>query len=108
MMAYCRGFVGESSTMASECAVLGVPGVFSAPSGRGYTDEQETRYGLVHNVREPTNSALDAALDWLLSRSQEGRASARSRLLREAVDVCDYASGIIREVAKSGLNRQVY
>jgi len=40
-MAYCRAFIGESATMASEAAVLGVPAVYAAETGRSYTDEQE-------------------------------------------------------------------
>ena len=35
--------------MASECAVLGVPAIYVSPLGRGYTDDEEQRYGLVHN-----------------------------------------------------------
>jgi len=41
VMAYCRAFIGESATMASEAAVLGVPAVYAAETGRSYTDEQE-------------------------------------------------------------------
>lgn len=41
-------FLGESATMASECAVLGTPAVFLDKIGRGYTDE-EGQYDLVYN-----------------------------------------------------------
>jgi len=41
--------VGESSTMASEAAVLGVPSVFIHPIiERGYTQEQADRWRIVH------------------------------------------------------------
>jgi predicted glycosyltransferase len=40
---------GESSTMASECACLGTPSIYIDDSGRGYTDEEEKRFGLVFN-----------------------------------------------------------
>ncbi|MGH7176073.1 MAG: DUF354 domain-containing protein, partial [Tepidisphaeraceae bacterium] len=30
VMAYCRALIGESATMASECAVLGIPSVYAA------------------------------------------------------------------------------
>jgi predicted glycosyltransferase len=81
--------VGESATMASECAVLGVPAVYISPVGRGYTDEEETRYGLVTNF-----TAARFKSDWLArvekladdpllaSRARE----ARARLLAEKVD----------------------
>ena len=61
VMGHCAGFFGESATMASECAVLGVPAVYAALTGRGYTDEQERRYGLVKNVRTLDAAALDGA-----------------------------------------------
>ena len=35
-----------SATMASECAVLGVPSVYVAKTSRGYIDEQAARYDL--------------------------------------------------------------
>ncbi len=43
---------GESATMASEAAVLGTPSVYVDNVGRGYTDEQESQYGIVHNFKE--------------------------------------------------------
>ena len=38
--------------MSSEAAVLGVPAVFIATTGRGYTDDEERRYGLVRHFTE--------------------------------------------------------
>jgi uncharacterized protein len=81
--------VGESATMASECAVLGVPAVYISPVGRGYTDEQESRYGLVVNF-----TAGRFHDDWLArvqsladdpALTQRARA-ARARLLEERID----------------------
>ncbi len=43
---------GESATMASESAVLGTPSVYVDNNGRGYTDEQESEYGIVYNFDE--------------------------------------------------------
>jgi predicted glycosyltransferase len=45
-------FYGESATMASESAVLGTPAVYLDDVGRGYTKEQESKYGLVFNFSE--------------------------------------------------------
>lgn len=42
---------GESSTMSSEASCLGVPSVYIDDEGRCYTDEQETKYGLVTNYK---------------------------------------------------------
>ena len=49
---YSALLFGESATMASEAAVLGTPSIFIDNDGRGYTDEQESKYGLVRNFRE--------------------------------------------------------
>ena len=38
--------------MASESAVLGVPAIYIDNEGRGYTTEQENKYGLVYNYTE--------------------------------------------------------
>ena len=43
---------GESATMASEAAVLGVPAIYLDNTGRCYTREEEERYGLVFNFTE--------------------------------------------------------
>lgn len=69
IMAYARLLFGESATMASESAQLGVPAIFLSTSSRGYTDEQERRYQMVFNFngeRAVQGFALDCA-DAILS-----------------------------------------
>lgn len=51
-IAFSSLLYGESGTMASESAMLGVPSIFVDNEGRSYTTEQEKRYGLVHNFTE--------------------------------------------------------
>lgn len=90
VMAFARLLVGESATMASESAVLGVPAFYISPFGRGFTDDQERRYDLVHNF----NGARFHA-DWLsevrklaADPNLPARAAAsRERMLREKTDV---------------------
>ncbi|HKO92450.1 MAG TPA: hypothetical protein VJU61_14915, partial [Polyangiaceae bacterium] len=81
---------GESATMASEAACLGVAAAYISPHGRGYTDEQGQRYGLVHNftgarfgsdwVRAVADLAADPGL-----AERAGRA--RQRLLADKIDL---------------------
>jgi hypothetical protein len=59
VLAYAKMFFGESATMASESAVLGIPAIYLDKYGRGYTDE-EGNYGLVSNFRNDINSQLEA------------------------------------------------
>ena len=87
LIAHARLVVGESATMSSEAAVLGVPAVFIATTGRGYTDDEERRYGL---VRHFTEDQYDMALS---DHRGDTRApastwqAARQRLLDEKIDV---------------------
>jgi hypothetical protein len=105
VMGHCAGFFGESATMASECAVLGVPAVYAATTGRGYTDEQEKRYGLVRNVRELENDPIDASLDWLVSFPAGKGEVLRQQLLSDTCDVADFVVATIEtrgEIASPG------
>lgn len=99
VMAFCAGFIGESATMASEAAVLGVPAVYAAHTGRGYTDEQERRYALVKNVRALTPAAIAEGVDWLLAQDRATSAAARARLLAECIDVPAFVTDCIRQVS---------
>lgn len=99
LMAFCAGFIGESATMASEAAVLGVPAVYAAHTGRGYTDEQQTRYGLVKNVRALTPAAIADGVAWLLAQEPAASAAARARLLAECIDVPGFVTDCIRQVS---------
>jgi predicted glycosyltransferase len=59
-------YFGESTTMASEAAVLGTPAVLIENKGRGYTGDIERRTGLLH--RWPVKKwpkALEMAVAWL-------------------------------------------
>jgi len=57
VMACAQLFIGESSSMASECVVLGTPAIYVDQVGRGYTDE-EARQGLLFMYR-PVPAAAD-------------------------------------------------
>jgi predicted glycosyltransferase len=48
-LAFATAVVGESATVSSEAAMLGVPAFYLSTSRRGYTDELEATYGLVFN-----------------------------------------------------------
>lgn len=89
LLAYAQLFVGESATMASEAAVLGTHSVFISSTYRGYTDEQEKRYGLVHNFTEDQETeALAKVVELLKNPDLKAEASrSRERMLEEKIDV---------------------
>ncbi len=57
---YSSLLFGESATMASEAAILGTPSIFIDNDGRGYTDEEEMRYGIVFNFTESESDQQEA------------------------------------------------
>ncbi len=91
LLAHAQLVVGESATMSSEAAVLGVPAVFIATTGRGYTDDEERRYGLVRHFTEDQFDAAVAAIEELQAGSpRELGQAARRRLLNEKIDVTQW------------------
>lgn len=96
---YSSLLFGESATMASEAAVLGTPSIFLDNDGRGYTDEQGQKYGLVHNFSESQPdqlSAIETAVS-ILSTAGNPYKAARTKLLSECIDTTEY---MIEQVLK--------
>jgi predicted glycosyltransferase len=73
--------------MSSEAAVLGVPAVFIATTGRGYTDDEERRYGLVRHFTEDQYDMALSAIEEILTEPASAWQDARQRLLDEKIDV---------------------
>lgn len=90
LLAHAALMFGESATMASEGAVLGVPGVFVDPVGRGYTDEQERKYGLVsHFTPEHQDDAIAKACGIVRNGRRDEWKAGRRRLIDEKIDVTE-------------------
>jgi predicted glycosyltransferase len=88
LLAHVRLCVGESATMSSEAAVLGVPAVFIATTGRGYTDDQQRRYGLVRHFTADQYERAVAEIEQLCAEpAREFGPAARQRLLQDKIDV---------------------
>jgi len=87
LIAHARLVVGESATMSSEAAVLGVPAVFIATTGRGYTDDEERRYGLVRHFTEDQYDMALSAIEEILAEPAATWQKARQRLLQDKIDV---------------------
>jgi predicted glycosyltransferase len=88
LLAHAQVIVGESATMSSEAAVLGVPAVMIATTGRGYTDDQERRYGHVRHFTEDEYPSAVATIEDLFAGDPRalGR-EARTELLEDKIDV---------------------
>jgi hypothetical protein len=103
LLAFARLFLGESATMASESAMLGTPAVLVSTSRRGYTDELESRYGLVFTYDDP-NHGQEQALrkaEALLSDPETPRRwrEKRAAMLSDQEDVAGYVTGLVARAA---------
>src|SRR5690606_31480817 len=103
IIAFSRMLVGESATMASEAAVLGVPAFYIADTSRGYIDDLESRYGLVRKYKRAEASSALEEIKRLLSRGSlsEEMAAARRRLLTERVDTTSWMIEYVDQVVRS-------
>ncbi len=82
--------------MASESAILGTPAIYLDVVGRGYTDEQEERYGLCFNCRPWEGEKAIAKAEEILASDMKKTPGFRSRvarLLSEKIDVTEFIVG---------------
>ena len=100
---YAKLFYGESATMASESAVLGTPAIYIDNDGRGYTDEQESKYGLVANYKETQEDqkkSILKAIEILSSYNQSEWDAKRTRLLKDKIDVTNFLIDKVIKIQK--------
>jgi hypothetical protein len=93
-MAFASLIFGESATMASEGAMLGIPGIYLDNTGRLYTREQEEKYNLVFNYTEKyedQQKAIEKGIELLhtdgLKKEWKKR---RDKMLSEKIDVTSF------------------
>lgn len=93
VIAFSSLLFGESATMASEAAVLGVPAVYLDNTGRCYTREEE-KFGLVFNYTESETDqkmAIQKGIDILkMNNRQTIWKEKQQRFLQEKIDVTAY------------------
>ncbi len=102
LLAHAALLFGESATMASEAAVLGVPSIFIDPIGRGYTDEQQREYGIVFHFKPDRQQEAISQAESLLAAWPQERESWRAtgrRIVAEKADLTALMMGLVRERA---------
>jgi predicted glycosyltransferase len=87
--------------MASESVILGTPAVYLDLVGRGYTDEQETHYGLCFNYREPEKAI--AKSEEILSQDLKNDSDFRRRYSKMMSDKIDLTEFILRRLTEEGV-----
>ena len=87
LMAFATMVIGESPTMATEAAVLGVPAVYISNSWRGYTNQLESKYGLVYNFNTE-DKALSKIIELLNDKDLKKKwGEKREIMLQDKLDV---------------------
>jgi len=102
---YASMLYGESATMASECAVLGTPAIYLDNVGRGYTDEQENKYGLVFNYSESLEdqekSIRKGVELFQNSNLKQESQKRRQKMLSEKIDVSAFMVWFVENYPQS-------
>lgn len=90
LMAESQIFIGESSTMASESAVLGTPAVFISSLQLGYISELEHEYGLAVSLTPNEERYLLDHVKRIIRKDDRHWSRQRQRLLDEKINTTDY------------------
>jgi uncharacterized protein len=87
-------YIGESSSMAAESAILGTPSIFVSTSRRGFTDDLEYNYNMLYSFSDPENgqeTAINKAIELLSNENtKELWQRKREKLLSEKIDVTSF------------------
>ena len=105
LLFYASLYIGEGSTTASECAVLGTHAIYVNTLRLGYTDEEEEKYNLVYNFSDEKTmekQAFDKALELLENNNlrEEGKRK-REKLLNDKIDVTAFMVWFIENYPES-------
>jgi hypothetical protein len=104
-MKNCNLVIGESATMASEAACMGIPAVFISDTGRGYTTEQDRRYGLIRHFRlDQWADACACAANWATQDLSAEWQRKRRHMLQDKIDVTAWLVDLIENYPASITN----
>ncbi len=92
LLYYANLLIGDSGSMTSEAAVLGTPAIYCDDIGLGYTDEQQTKYGLCFHFKPFGIELICRKIEELMSlhATHHHFSEARARLLHDTIDVAAY------------------
>ncbi|KAF5054943.1 hypothetical protein DSECCO2_382800 [anaerobic digester metagenome] len=104
-MAYASLIFGESATMVSEGAVLGIPGIYLDNTGRLYTKEQQEKYGLCYCYSESDKDqklAIEKGIELLqMPGLKEEWKKRRDKMLADKIDVTAFMVWFIENYPES-------
>lgn len=102
---FAKLLVTDTSTIATEAALLGTPAVrsngFVGKNDAGNYIELENRYGLIFNVKDP-DEAIKKALELIQMKGLKDEWKARrDRLMKDNIDVSSFMSWFIKNYPDS-------
>ena len=95
LLAFCRACIGESATLVSESAVLGVPALYAAETSRGYLEDLQDQYGLVTVLRSTEPKAVCQGISRMLDAPLSDVRDRHARLLENSCDVTETIYGAL-------------
>jgi len=103
---YADLLYGDSATMASEAACLGTPAIYIDDKGRGYTHEQERKYGLVFNFQNTPEDRKKSIQKGISLLTEPGIAAQwqkkRERMLGDKIELTDFLVQFVLESVLKG------
>jgi predicted glycosyltransferase len=102
-IAFAGMVFGESATMATEAAVLGVPAIYLDNTSRLYTKEIENKYGLIFNFSESEKdqvNAIEKAIE-VLQKPKRVWEEGRRKLLDDKINVTDFLVWFVENYPES-------
>lgn len=103
-LARAKLFYGESATMATESALLGVPSIYLDNEGRGYTRKLEKKFGLVYNFTESSadqTKSIKKGIDILSTNNSSYYKNLKDNFFKQSIDLTMFLEWIILNYPKS-------
>jgi predicted glycosyltransferase len=101
-MMKCKMVIGESATMVSEAACLGIPAILISNTGRGYTTEQDKRYGLIKHYRlNQWEEIVDRLKRWGSQDLTDEWQKKRWDMLKDKMDVTSWIVDLVQDYPES-------
>lgn len=94
-------YIGEGSTTASECSVLGTPNIYINSLTVGYCKEQDEKYGLCFHLKDDTE-IIDLIEELLSKKDLEAEWEIKKeKMLQDKIDVTAFMVWFIENYPKS-------
>lgn len=94
-------YIGEGSTTASECSVLGVPNIFVNSLTVGYCKEQQDKYKLCYHLKD--DKEIADLIKFLLAKknSREEWKNKKEKMLRDKIDLTAFMVWFVENYTES-------